>query len=128
VDRLGDPNQTGNLDWYNGAFADLQDFAKSLAADPQAAPAEILKPPTPLQQTMDGYSAAGIREMAILMRNDAGLPIDQGLPYDGRKPDVLLNQLKKVTELMRPYPAFRGWSWASNWWVWKRGTDAARSP
>ena len=26
---------------------------------------------------------------------------------------------------LSPYPAFRGWSWAANWWVDKLGADAA---
>jgi hypothetical protein len=27
--------------------------------------------------------------------------------------------LTRVTEAAKPYPSFRGWSWAANWWVWR---------
>ena len=31
-------------------------------------------------------------------------------------------------ELSRRIPAFRGWSWAANWWIGKLGADAAAGP
>jgi hypothetical protein len=36
--------------------------------------------------------------------------------------------LTKVTRALQPYPAFRGWSWASNWWVFNnRGANGAKT-
>ena len=65
--------------------------------------------------------------MAILMMNDAGLPL--GSPgFDSRKPEQLLDVLTRTTIALRTYPAFRGWTWASNWWVFRdRGAEAGKT-
>ena len=66
--------------------------------------------------------------MAILMINDAGLPLG-GPGFDSRKPEQLLEALTRTTNALKPYPAFRGWSWASNWWVFQdRGAEAGKTP
>jgi outer membrane protein assembly factor BamB len=75
----------------------------------------------PLLQTQAAYSAAGIEQMAILMSMDAGLPL--GKQFDGRKPEEFTRDLTRVTEALNPYPSFRGWSWAANWWVWDEGNE-----
>src|SRR5262249_22945734 len=80
-----------------------------------------------LLQVLSAYTAEGIEEMAILMGNDAGLPLGTG--FDTRKPEQLTEAVKQVTTALKPYPAFRGWSWASNWWVFQnRGAAAAKTP
>jgi hypothetical protein len=85
-------------------------------------------PPAPLFPTLAGFGAHGIEQMAILMANDAGLPLG-GPGFDNRKEKELVETVERVTKALRPYPAFRGWSWASNWWVFgQRGSAAARSP
>src|SRR5262249_26224345 len=82
----------------------------------------------PLLQTLAGYSAIGVEQMAILMSNDAGLPLG-GPGFDNRKPDQLTKDLTEVTRAAMPYPSFRGWSWASNWGIFEqRGANAARTP
>jgi outer membrane protein assembly factor BamB len=73
----------------------------------------------PLLQTQAAYSAAGIEQMAILAAMDAGLPL--GKPHDQRKPADFTRDLTRVTEALRPYPSFRGWTWAANWWVSEEG-------
>ena len=76
---------------------------------------------------MAAYSAANMQQMAILMGNDAGLPLGTG--FDNRKPDQILDSLRLVTDALAPYRAFRGWDWASNWWVFdQRGSAAAQTP
>ncbi len=127
VDRLGISQQYGSLapDSMRGGW---ESVAKRLTADPSAAPPERVYVAPPLLQTMNRFSGHGLEQMAILMNNDAGLPLG-GPGFDGRKREQILDDLTKVTKALKPYPAFRGWSWASNWWVFEeRGAKAARSP
>ena len=101
---------------------------KRLKADPLAVVPYKACLPSPLQQTLSAYSARGIEQMAILMINDAGLPLG-GPGFDSRKPEQLLEALTRTTNALKPYPAFRGWSWASNWWVFQdRGAEAGKTP
>jgi outer membrane protein assembly factor BamB len=127
VDRLGDPNQAGalNIDQWR---AGLDPLRKRLEADPLAvAPAKAVLP-SPLRQTLSAYSARGIEQMAILMMNDAGLPLG-GPGFDSRKPEQVLEALTRTTTVLKQFPAFRGWSWASNWWVFQgRGAEAGSTP
>src|SRR5262245_43821620 len=83
---------------------------------------------SPLLQTLAGYSAFGVEQMAILMGNDAGLPLG-GPGFDHRKPEQLTKDLTDVTRALMDSPSFRGWSWSSNWWIFEqRGASAARTP
>ncbi len=129
VDRLGHPLQTGHLDenaWRRVA-ADVADIRKRLEADPLAVPPEKLDVAPAFLQTMAAYSANGLDEMAILMGNDAGLPLGSG--YDNRKPEQLVEAIKTVTNALNSFPAFSGWIWASNWWIFdQRGSRAAKTP
>jgi outer membrane protein assembly factor BamB len=128
VDRIGSPLEIGALDVDPKSRSELQEVFKHLEADPAAPPAGRYAPLPVLKQTLAGYSAAGIDQMAILMMNDAGLPLG-GPGFDNRKPPQLLEDLTKVTTGLKQYPAFRGWSWSSNWWVFEqRGSNAASSP
>ncbi len=128
VDRLGDSTTTGGMHWYNGAFASLVPFSARLKADGIAFDPRKLESQIPIQQNIAGYGANGIYEMGILMRNDAGLPVEKGVPYDGRSLQECIDDLKEVSGVMAGLPAFRGWSWSSNWWVNKRDADTARNP
>jgi hypothetical protein len=127
VDRLGDPHQAGALNndrWQAG----LEPLRKRLEADRRAVAPQKAALPLPLQQTLSAYSARGIEQMAILMMNDAGLPLG-GPGFDRRTPEELLDALTRTTIALEPYPAFRGWSWASNWWIFQnRGAEASKSP
>jgi len=127
VDRLGDPLQTQALSWDGPSRALLENLGRRLADDSAATAPEKAAPASPLLQTLAAYGSSGIQQMAILMRNDAGLPVGTG--YDKRTPDELVRTITSVTTALRAYPAFRGWSWASNWWVFEqRGSRAARTP
>lgn len=123
VDRIGSNTQVGDLAWSGRSAADLNELAKRF---PELSPSA--RGSSPLLRTLAGYSAEGIQEMAILMYMDAGLPL--GAPgFDNRKPDELVKTVERVTNALKPYAAFRGWSWASNWWVFEgRGSKAARTP
>jgi hypothetical protein len=123
VDRIGSNTQVGDLGWSGRSAADLGELAKRF---PELAPA--VRGSSPLLRTLAGYSAQGIQEMSILMYMDAGLPL--GAPgFDHRKPDELVKTIERVTLALKPYAAFRGWSWASNWWIFEgRGSKAARTP
>jgi outer membrane protein assembly factor BamB len=126
VNRLG--TAMGELRWENNvSLVVLESLSRRLAADPLAVPPETLKLSAPHLQGMGARTAVGIREMAILMGNDAGLPLGTG--YDNRKPDQLVQVITNVTRAVAPYRSFRGWSWASNWWISdKRGGAAAATP
>ncbi len=128
VDRLGSPLVAGHFDWtpadQKNLFAPL---VKRLTDDPLAIPPEKSHVAPPLFQAMAATGAFGIHEMSILLTNDAGLPLGTG--YDTRKPDDMVAAVKKITTALVPYPAFRGWIWASNWWVFgNRGSAAATTP
>ncbi len=126
VDRFG--QQLGALTWDRGDRAAQDRLLKRFQADPLAPAPEKARVAPPLLQTLASYSAHGIEQMAILMGNDAGLPLGTA-GFDSRKPDMLVKDLTTVTRALLPYPAFRGWSWSSNWWVFEqRGANAARSP
>lgn len=125
VERLG--TQTGALAWGPGDRAELDALAARLRGALGGIAPEKASSAPPLMQALAANGASGAREMAILMSNDAGLPLGTG--FDRRKPEELTDTIAKVTRALAPYPAFRGWSWASNWWVFgKRGADAAHSP
>ena len=125
VDRLGWDMYCNDLWWQNPGRPELDALAKRLSADAAGLPPQKAKLLSPLQQILAGYSACGIHEMAILMMNDAGLPLGTG--FDKRKPEQITGMLKKVMGGVREYPSFRGWSWSSNWWVFdKRGANAAK--
>ena len=126
VDRLGCQLQIGHVSdqAFRRAASEVADVQKRLAADPLAVAPEKIVPAPPTLQTMAGYSAAGVQQMAILMYNDAGLPLGTG--FDRRKPEELVEAIRTVTKALQPFPAFRGWSWSSNWWVFdQRGSKAA---
>jgi hypothetical protein len=127
VDRLGFPTHAGAARPPRKP-PEYDEMIKALAADPAGpAPGKYALPAVALAPVLDGYSAEGMRQMAILMGNDAGLPLGTG--FDHRKPDALLAEIDRVTTALKPWPAFRGWSWSSNWWVFhERGVNAARSP
>jgi outer membrane protein assembly factor BamB len=128
VDRLGSPLELPALEPDGRSRAELQDVLKHLEADANAPAPGRYAILSALKRTVSGYGAEGIDQMAILMMNDAGLPL--GAPgFDGRKPPQLLDALTKVTTGLKPYPAFRGWVWSSNWWVFEqRGSRAATTP
>lgn len=118
VDRLG------NLG--NGVAEVARDDAlvQRLKADPLAVAPEKAMFEGSVRRTVAGYGAFGISEQAILLNMDAGLPI--GTLWDNRKPERIDADLKAATEALKPYPAFRGWSWAANWWLEKHGAQAAK--
>jgi len=120
VDRLG------NLG--NGAGEIVRDDAliQRLKADPLAVAPEKAMFEGSVRRTVAGYGAFGIEEQAILLNMDAGLPI--GTLWDNRKPERIDADLKQATEALKPYPAFRGWNWAANWWLEKHGAQAAQDP
>lgn len=127
VDRLGDLQQLPNLSLGQDARAELTALERRLRADPDGVAPEKGRTSPLLLQTLAGYGAAGVEQMAILMMNDAGLPLGGGSGFDPRKPDQLTETITQTTKTLRPYPAFRGWSWAANWWVFQnRGAQAAR--
>ena len=101
---------------------------KVLQSDESAIPAAKLESLSAAVQTIAARGGNGIHQMAILMNNDAGLPLG-GPGFDSRKPQQIVSDLTTVTDRLKTLPAFRGWSWASNWWVFgKRGEAAAESP
>ena len=132
VDRIGQGAQLTNLEgprltWDAPNLAQLQTLAKRLRSRPGGVAPERAGMAAPLPMTQAAYGSAGIEQMASLLSMDAGLPL--GKPYDHRSRDDFTRDLTLVTRALQPYPSFRGWSWATNWWVWSDGNGAAvRAP
>ena len=125
VDRIGWWNVVNATSWDSHSLALISEISKRLEVDPAAPHPAKAKVLFPFPHSLAGYSAAGIRQMGILMANDAGLPLGTG--FDNRRPEQILECLQKVTEICLPFPAFRGWSWSSNWWIFnERGSAAAK--
>jgi WD40 repeat protein len=122
VDRLGNGLQHGNLDLPNTAdgIGLVREISDRLNGDPAGVAAEKADVPSALRQTLAAYGGAGIRQMAILTYMDAGLPIGTG--YDTRTHEQFAQMITDLTQRLSMYPAFRGWDWTANWWVfdWDR--------
>ena len=122
VDRLGSGSGLGLL--HEVARDDA--LIERLKGDPIAIAPEKAQFEGVVRRTIAGYGAYGIEEQGILLYMDAGLPI--GTLWDSRKPEQMDKDLVQATEDLLPYPAFRGWSWAANWWLEKHGAEAALDP
>ncbi len=75
----------------------------------------------PRRRAVAAYGAYGMETQAILLTNDAYLPfLPQGTPnnFERRTLAQLDADLTAVTRKFLPYAAFRGWTWAANWWLW----------
>jgi hypothetical protein len=128
IDRLGHggAGNMGALQWSNETGAPLlQQLTQRVEKDPLALPAAKLNVEVPLLQTIAGYGAHGIEQQAILLYMDAGLPV--GTSHDARKPAQFAADITTVSQTLLPYRAFRGWSWAANWWIGQTGAAAATS-
>jgi outer membrane protein assembly factor BamB len=121
ADRLGHPSSG-----LNDLLATATDpaLAARLTADPLGVAPEKAVFEGPVRRTVAGYGAHGIEEHGILLYMDAGLPL--GTLFDRRTPEQMDRDLTRATEALKPYPAFRGWSWAANWWYEKEGANAAK--
>lgn len=121
VDRMGSP--AGGLGELSSTPNDAG-LVERLKGDPLAVAPEKALFEGPVRRTLGGYGAHGIEEQGILLMMDAGLPV--GTLFDSRPPEQMEKDLATATRQMSPYPAFRGWSWAANWWLEKHGAAAAR--
>ena len=73
-------------------------------------------------QAVSARGAFGMEEHLILLSMDASLPpLNEGepspggpLPFGTLK--VWQQGVKNCTTAIAPFPAYRGWSWAMNWW------------
>ena len=125
VDRLGIPLNAQSFMWDNRVRYVQDNVVTKLRADNRGTSPDRAVLPVPMHQTFAQYGGNGIDEMSILMSNDAGLPIG-GPGFDGRKMDQILIDLDRVNKDLSVFPAFRGWTWSSNWWIFGgRGADAA---
>jgi outer membrane protein assembly factor BamB len=131
VDRIGWGAQLANLEgprltWDPPSRAELETLRKRLEGLPDAVAPQQADQAAPLPQTLAAYTALGIEQMASLVSMDAGLPLGTG--FDRRSPDQFRRDIDRVTRTLLPYPSFRGWSWAANWWLWEnQGARAART-
>lgn len=95
-----------------------------LTADPLAVSPEKVRLENTVQQTVAARGSVGQEQRGIFLIMDAGLPLGTG--FDGRKEEQRERDLKEVHDALKPYPAFRGWSWAANWWLGKTEAAAAK--
>ena len=122
VDRLGSPGTLAAV----GQTLTPPGLAERAKADPRSPAPEKATFEGPIRRTVGAYGSFGIEEQAILLYMDAGLPLGTG--FDARKPEQFADAITKVTTGLDGYPAFRGWSWAANWWIGKLGAQAAATP
>lgn len=126
-DRIGFPTLFYALRWDGREIQRLDEIKKILSSSPLYVSEEKLNLLPPFSQLLSIYSAKNIKEMAILLGNDAGLPLGTG--FDNRKSEEMLKTIEELTNKFLQFPSFRGWIWASNWWVFQdRGADAAKTP
>lgn len=123
VDRLGHGG-SGGLGEVSTTLRD-PDLQARLQGDPIAVAPEKAEFENRILQTVAGYGANGIEQQSILLYMDAGLPVGTG--FDKRTPEEYTRDIQLVTKQLAGYPAFRGWSWAANWWIEKRGAEMAAS-
>jgi outer membrane protein assembly factor BamB len=124
VDRLGH-GYAGVLHLVNQTLSPTP-LIERVRKDPLAVAPEKAVVEGPIRQTIAGYGAHGMEQRAILLSMDAGLPVGTG--FDGRKPEQFAEAITNVTAGLASYPAFRGWSWAANWWPGRLGASAAPTP
>ena len=115
VERLG--HNIGEVSSSRIA-AEMAPLREKLAADALAVASEKALHAPPLLQTMSALGASGVSQMPILLYMDAAIPIGSAAQADGRQFPKLEEDITTVTNALKPYPAFRGWSWVANWWVW----------
>jgi WD40 repeat protein/sugar lactone lactonase YvrE len=120
VDRLGHP-ATG-LGLLNEVTRDNA-LLERLRSDPLASAPAKAEFEGPVRRALGAYGAYGIEEQGILLYMDAGLPL--GRLFDTRKPEQMVKDLQTASKQLLPYPAFRGWSWAANWWLDQHGASSA---
>jgi len=127
VDRLGcGPSQYTTWANADDGIGMINTLTARLSGDPAATDPAKANPETPLQQTLASFSAGNTESMSILMGNDIGLPIGTVPNQDTRTAAQFQADITSLTNLLLPYPAYRGWDWASNWW--DTGGDGALNP
>ncbi len=101
----------------------LEAIEKRLANDPLGVAPEKAQVENLPRQTIAAHGAFGIEQQMILLHMDTMVPfLPEGAAYTGgMMPRAYLSQQRKgvqeTSKLLMSYPAFRGWSWACNWWI-----------
>jgi hypothetical protein len=124
VDRLGHGGG-GVLHEIPNVFRDPE-LVERLKADPIAVAPEKAEFDNRVLQSVAAYGAAGMEQRGILLYMDAGLPVGTG--FDKRTDAEYERDITLVSSTLKDFAAFRGWSWAANWWIDKRGAAVATSP
>lgn len=124
VDRLGHGGG-GVLHEIPNVFRDAE-LVERLKADPIAIAPEKAEFDNRVLQSVAAYGAAGMEQRGILLYMDAGLPVGTG--FDKRTDAEYERDITQVSSTLKDFAAFRGWSWAANWWIDKRGAAVATSP
>ncbi|MCM8785432.1 MAG: WD40 repeat domain-containing protein [Candidatus Omnitrophica bacterium] len=126
VDRLGYPVNFYALKWEPGwGETGIFDEIKKIMKEENFNLEEETELLSPFLQVLSAYSAFGIKQMNILLGNDAGLPLGTG--FDNRKPEELLKVIEEQTKIFSSFSSFRGWIWASNWWIfYDRGANVLK--
>ena len=114
----------------------LESLVKQLEKDPLGIAPEKAQVENMALQTVAANGAFGIEQQMILLHMDTLVPF---LPEGEIGPGGMLartnlssqsNVVQTISQLLLPYPAFRGWSWACNWWIYPEivfGTDGHKA-
>lgn len=93
-----------------------------LKGDPAAVTHEKAVFEDATRRTVAGYGARGMEEHPIL------LDMDTEVPLTCQREEEYKAALAGLSKELLPYPAFRGWSWAANWWLTRYGAEEATDP
>lgn len=124
VDRIGHGGG-GVLHEIPNVFRD-PDLVARLKADPVAIAPEKAEFDNRVLQSVAAYGAEGMEQRGILLYMDAGLPVGTG--FDKRTDAEYDRDVTLASSALKDFAAFRGWSWAANWWIDQRGVGVAKTP
>ena len=124
MQRLGINQFVNRANWAFGLDFDNTDdgrgllnrLTERLKGHARGLPWEKAELGAPHHAVAAAYGAAGMREWLLLVNMDGGLPLGTG--FDQRKPEEFAAAIRRYTQALSDYPAFEGWTWAANWWLY----------
>ncbi len=105
--------QVGSL----GGKTEVEPVVKQLQKDPRGVAPEKAEIETATKQTLAAYGAFGMEQLSVLLGMDTMIPFSADPAENARMMEGYQKGIQAFMTQVRDYPAFRGWSWAGNWWI-----------